>query len=334
VIIDTTTPLGWQQHQANLAFARDYQPSASVGARRRKRVLVTGFGRFRDHLVNASGLVVSELVSGFEYPYTSPPDDGEIDPPEAQTAVAVGTTALDGVGEVDVCAMVLPVFWDLAAVLVLAEIAAFEPDFVVMNGIRSSRQPLWLELGAVNRAGRMADGSKHLRPIDEGAPLVPLASARDAARGNLASWRALRKVARTEIARRPELQPLMPGAQLAGFPRAANTYLCNNTAYVVGYLLDHPGETVRLLEASRLHERRAEGLDLRLDADLSRVPRLFIHWPGAIDEDLAPAGADVLRAIVGAQLAALEHGERPSRGHNAMADVGGGETTLLPAFSP
>src|SRR5687768_9921343 len=205
MIVDATTPLGWQQHQANLAFARDYQPSARVGARRRKRVLVTGFGRFRDNLVNASGLVVTKLLPGLAYPYTAPPDDAAVDPPETQTAVGVGTVTLDGVGEVDLCAMVLPVFWDLAAVLVLTEIAAFEPDFIVMNGIRSSRQPLWLELGAVNRAGRLEDGSTHLRPIDEGAPLVPLAAPRELARGNLASWRALRRAARTEIARNPAL---------------------------------------------------------------------------------------------------------------------------------
>jgi pyrrolidone-carboxylate peptidase len=329
VIVDTTTPLGWQQHQANLAFARDYQPCASVGSRRRKRVLVTGFGRFRDNPVNASGLCVSKLCPDLRYPYTAVPAAGEVDAPEAQTAAALGTISLDGIGEVDVCGMVLPVFWDLAAVLVLTEIAAFEPDLVIMNGIRSPRQPLWLELGAINRAARMEDGSTVLRPIDDGVPLVPMASARELTRGNLASWRALRRAARTAIALRPALGEVMPGAQLAGFPRATNTYLCNNVAYVVGYLLDHPGETVRLLEASRLHDRGCEGLDLSLDADLSRVPRLFVHWPGAIDEGLAPAGAAVLKAMIAAQL--HEGVDAPIRGTNALAEVGVAEAFAAPA---
>src|SRR5699024_9149414 len=114
----------------------------------RPRVLVTGFGRFMSIENNATGRIVSALVPDVSYPETHAPATGELDPPEPQLSVAVSTLDLADIGTVDVCAMILPVYWDLAAILIAKETEAFQPSFVMMNGVAGPRQPLWIELGA------------------------------------------------------------------------------------------------------------------------------------------------------------------------------------------
>ena len=331
VKVDTSSELAWAQYRENLRFAATYQTTCQVGeAWWRPRVLVTGFGRFQSQRVNATGMVVSELLDGLDYPLTEPPPAGQIDPPAPQTAVAVGTIVLDGIGEVDVCAMVLPVFWDLASVLVLKEIDAFLPDVVIMNGVAGSRQPLWLELGAVNRATALEDGSGILQPIEEGAPLIPTAGDEDYARGNLASWPSLRHATEQAIATLSEsprqdgtpLGDIVDGVRFAGYPRASNTYLCNNTTYTVGYLMDHGGERLDLLQASEPREGEPSSVPVELEWDHSSVPRWFVHWPSDLKDAHVAAGAQILRAMMTAQLEGLWDVEaQPSRGDNALADL-------------
>jgi pyrrolidone-carboxylate peptidase len=335
VVVDTEDDLAWAQYQANLEFAQAYEAGCRIEeGSDRPRVLVTGFGRFQSNKINATGLMVSELLDGLEYPMTNPPAAGEIDPPGPQLAVAMETLTLDGVGEVDVCAMVLPVFWDLASVLALKEVAAFEPDFVMMNGVAGAEQPLWLELGAVNRAVRLSDGSDILMPIEDGAPLVAEAPPDEMARASLASWSALDAAAELAIDEHAEdrageirFGDVLSGALFAGYPRDSNTYLCNNTTYVVGYVLDHPGESVRLLEASHVRDGSEGGLDVELETDLADVPRLFVHWPSSLAEGLEASGAEVMRTLIAAQVAASLGGDEPTRGDNSIAElVPAGET--------
>jgi pyrrolidone-carboxylate peptidase len=329
VTVDTRTELAWAQHQENLRFAEDYVPRC-LPATDRPRVLVTGFGRFKSNRQNASGLVVSELSSELSYPLTDPPPAGAIDPPGPQTAVARDVLELARSGQIELCAMVLPVFWDLAAVLVLAEIEAFEPDFVVMNGIRSARQRLWFELGAVNEAQATEDGSNVLEPIEDGGPLLLEAPEEEHARAQLLSWQSVRSATEDAITLLAALEDergvafgeAMPGVSFAGYPRSSNTYLCNNLTYVVGYLMDHPGEAVELMRASHPVEGAAAGIAVELPGYHAQVPRLFVHWPRDLRDDHLAAGAEVLSALVDAQIHALVNGgELPTRGDNAFADI-------------
>jgi hypothetical protein len=337
VVVDTAGELAWRQYRENLAFAKSYRPRCERTAGR-PGVLVTGFGRFRDKETNASGQAVAELSGSLAYPFTKPPPRGAIDPPGPQTAVALDTLPLDDGSEIDLCAMVLPVFWDLAAILVLKEAAVFAPDVVVMNGVGGKSQPVWLELGATNRAMRALDGSEILQPIEEGAPLVPQAAPDETLRGNLASWQAVRAAAVTAIEAHAnvtkDVQSNVPlgkviyapeGAEptlLAGYPRRSNTYLCNNTTYVVSWAMDHPGVKLRLLEASDAHGEGPQGVDIALARDFSKAPRWFVHWPSTLAGDQLGAAAEVLRAMIEAQLAALASGEEPpTRGDNSMAEV-------------
>jgi len=314
VRIDTSSHEARRQYDANVAFASQYVARLAplVRGSTRPRVLVTGFGRFKGIAQNATGRIVSRLV-GMPYPETAPPRAGEIDPPEPQIAVGVATMQVPDVAAIDVCAIALPVHWDLAAILVAREIDALRPSLVLMNGVAGPRQALWLELGATNRAAVQLDGSNRLRP--HGAPdepLVPILDG-DAALPSLLSWRAVEHAAREAIARHACLADVLPGVLRAGFPRASNTYLCNNLAYVTGWLMRHPGREVALLEASE------RAVKVRIDADLRTVPRAFVHWPSELSPAHDDAAADVMRALISAQVTASARGDDPTPGDNRHA---------------
>jgi hypothetical protein len=331
VIVDTRSELAWRQYVANVRFAEGYvprcaPPAPGAGGARRPRVLLTGFGRFLENRENATGRIVSRLVPDLVYPLTDPPPAGEIDDPAAQVAVALSTVELAGAGEVDVCAMVLPVFWDLASYLVLQEAQAFQPDLVLMNGIAGATQPIWMELGGTNAAVALPDGSGILLPIASGTPLIAGLPEEEQARGLLMSWDEVRASAEARIASLSgELDQdgvafgdLLGGVRFAGYPRSSNTYLCNNTTFVVSWAMDHPGESFRLLEPSDPREGGPTGLDVVLEADLRDVPRDFVHWPSALRGAHLDRAADVMATIVDAQLGAEA---LPTRGDPARADV-------------
>ncbi len=342
VKVDTATELAWQQYLANLEFAKRYTARCDAPAGADRRVLITGFGRFQSNAYNATGGMVSELLEELDYPETSAPPAGAVDEPAPQTAVAQGIIELPGAGKVAVCAMVLPVFWDLAPVLVAREMAAFRPELVLMNGIAGWRQEIWLELGAVNQAKRLEDGSNNLSPAEDPAPLLPDAPASEYARPNLASWRSVRGALTEALALHGDvtrdgvrLRDVVQGALFAGYPRSSNTYLCNNTTYTVGYVMDHFDTPVRLMEASHVWDADVDaGIDLTLEVDLSAVPRLFMHWPSDLRREHLVAGTALLRAAVDAQL--MQVGERtlselPTRGDNEMADLQPTESLAPPA---
>lgn len=328
VTVQTDSEQAWAQYLANLRFAESYQPVCVGADDQAARVLVAGFGRFLSNSVNASGQLVAELLDELDYPLTSSPEPGAVDDPAPQTRAALGELELPGAGSVQVCAMVLPVYWDLAAILVLAEAAAFQPDLVIMNGIAGPAQPLWLELGSVNRAMGVPDGSGVLEPL-ESAPLVPSATEEDYERGLLLSWWRVRAAAEAALDERAgdlegerSLVDVLGGVRFAGFPRRSNTYLCNNTTYTVGYAMDHPGEVLRLLVPSTPRDGFPDGLDVSLAHDLSAVPRVFVHWPSELQGAHLHSAAQVLAAMIDGQITALQSGDDlPVRGHNELADL-------------
>lgn len=327
VVVKTETPEEWAQYQANLQFALDYKPRCAPKGDR-PRVLVSGYGRFMSNRTNATGQIVSRLVPAAAYPHTDPPAPGAVDAPGPQTSVAVGTLDLPRSGQVDVCAMILPVYWDLAAILVLKEIQAFGPDLVLMTGIAGATQPIWLELGSVNRAMGARDGSDLLAPV-EGSPLIPQASKADLLRGLRMSWKGVKAAAEGAIEAEGAVvdeqgvsfASTLTGAKFAGFPRSGNTYLCNNVAYTVNYLMGYPNRAVRLMKASKPRAGSPNGISLKLTHDHRATPRDFIHWPSSLDGANLDAAARVLSAIIDAQLAESDGGEAPSVGTNDLAEV-------------
>ncbi|HQY61334.1 MAG: hypothetical protein IPF92_27125 [Myxococcales bacterium] len=336
VKVDTRTPEGRAQYDANVAFANAYVARCKLPATGKKRAIVTGFGRFMGIANNATGRMAAGLLPGMEYPETSQPPPGAVDPPGPQLSVAAGAVTLPRSGDVELCVMVLPVYWDLAAILLAKEIEAFGPDLVLMNGVAGARQDLWLELGAVNKAAALDDGSDQLRPATSAgassAPILESATSADQARANLLSWSAVEsaaRAARDEAAQRSDASgafgDVLRGVKRAGFPRGSNTYLCNNITYITGYLMDYPGRTVQLLRSNTRVSGKPSYVKTRISRDTRKTPRVFAHWPSELATRHTGAGRDVMRALLDAQLST---NEAPTRGRNtdAAPDLAGGGT--------
>jgi pyrrolidone-carboxylate peptidase len=328
VRVDTRTPAARRQYDANVAFATSYRPTCAKTNSGRPRVLVTGFGRFMSINDNATGRIISKLVPGAVYPDTKSPAAGEVDPPGPQLNVVSTTLDLPQSGLVDVCSMILPVYWDLASILIAKEMESFQPSFVMMNGVAGERQPIWIELGATNRADALDDGSNQLRPaVAPSASFAKLVDGGEDARPNLLSWRAVEGAARVRIEKHAEdvdqntrFGDVLQGVKLAGFPRSSNTYLCNNVTYVTGYLMGHPLSTVRLLRASPALRNQVNEVKVQMRTDFRNTPRVFVHWPSEMATKHHAAGADVMGSILDAQLVALSRGDRPTLGDNKIAD--------------
>lgn len=328
VVVDNRSPLAKAQYRANVAFANDYRARCARSGSGR-RVLVTGFGRFMHIQDNATGRIVSHVVD-MEYPLTNLPEPNAVDSPEPQTKVGQRAVRLEKSGDVQICAMVLPVYWDLASILIAKEIETFEPDLVIMNGVAGSRQELYIELGSVNRAMRSADGSNVLEPYaPEGREPVIIQGA-SALRGLRLSWDTVQSAAARSIERRAavadgdtKLGDVLLGAKLAGYPRGGNTYLCNNVTYVTNYLMDRPGRPVTLLKALDRRGPEDDYIRIGISHDMRKTPRVFMHWPSDIvgHRALIPEAAGVLEDVIDAQLHALAtQSEVPSLGNNERAD--------------
>jgi pyrrolidone-carboxylate peptidase len=328
VKVDTRTPAARRQYDANVAFATGYRTTCAKTSSGRPRVMVTGFGRFMSINDNATGRIISKLVPGSVYPQTQSPAPGIVDPPGPQLNVVSATIDLPQSGLVDVCAMILPVYWDLASILIAKEMEAFQPSFVMMNGVAGGRQPIWIELGATNRADALDDGSNQLRPaVAPNASFAKIIDVGEDARPNLLSWRAVEAAARVRIESHANdvdqdtrFSDLLPGVKIAGFPRSSNTYLCNNVTYVASYLMSHPQSTVRLLKASPALRNQVNEVKIQMRTDFRNTPRVFVHWPSEMATKHHAAGADVMGAILDAQLIALARGDRPTPGDNKLAD--------------
>lgn len=328
VTMAADSQLARAQFDADLAFVRSYKPRCQGGGS--KRVLVTGFGRFGSHVENASGRIVSLLAPSVGYPVSAPPAADEVSRIEDETRAGVEVVRLPKSGDVSVCAMVLPVRWDASAALILKEIAAFSPQLVVMTGIYQKAHPLYIELGARNQVlalGAMeeTDGSQVSRPAEREAPVVESAPAAEFTRGNLLSWRTVREAAVEAAIERggdkdgdTRFDDRMPGARLAPV-RRANTYVCNNTTYAVGYVMDHPGAPVSLMRAAAPKPDMPNEFVMQLGQDNSQVPRVFLHWPTTLKGAHLASATHVLRAVLDAQLASMES-DPPTRGHNGLAD--------------
>lgn len=330
VNVDTNAQTARSQYDANVAFATSYTPRCtSTVASSRPRVLLTGFGRFMNITNNATGRIVSRLVPSVHYPETQAPAPGALDPPGPQLSVSSTTVNWPEVGEVDVCAMILPVYWDLAAILIAKEAEAFLPTFVMMNGVAGGRQPLWIELGATNYASYNFDGSNRLRPaMEPGASytkIVESAPSSEDDLGNLLSWHAVEAAAQHAVDRHADeldggesFASVLQGAVLAGFPRPSNTYLCNNVTYAVNWLMDHPNSEIALLRASTIVKGSRNVVYVKLTSNLRHVPRVFVHWPSELADKHHEAAADVMKSMIVAQLWAAIN-DPPTLGDNALA---------------
>lgn len=294
------------QH-AQLAAERAWLETLALPPRPqgRRRVLLTGFARFGPHDRNASGELVAALLPELEVPRYPAPRPDAIFSPELQYVAETGRVIWDD-AEVVLAVLILPVLWDLAAAVALRAVEKFDPELVVMSGVASPRQPLWIELGASNQTHPRRDASAHLQPIPDARVL----SGGPSALAHRAAFPSLLEVGRSQLRAEPDLVEVMPSVELTGFPRPGNAYICNATAYAVAHALGHPGRALTLLEGSA--DQR--GATLHLRRDRAHVPHFFLHWPSDLSGPRLASAARVLRAIVSAQLRANDEAQPPIPG--------------------
>ena len=254
-----------------------------------RRVLVTGFGPFPPHETNASAAIVAALI-GAPLRAMPPPDPTDVvDPsPHLQRFVRSMTFAS---GEVEVHALVLPVAWDLAALLTLRHLAVIRPVVVVMNGIGHAQQPIGVERAATGLSSGRPDalGMRHEQELHGKGLLVdedvggrrPLSLARESivARARAALERSSLRARSIELAA----------------ARDDNAFICNQLAYLV----DRASKRGRELLALRTDHAR--GVTASVEHPVLG-PLGFVHWPSSLAGDDIFAAADVLRAIVDAAL--------------------------------
>lgn len=329
MLLDTRAELAQRQYQAGLAFLRAYTPrSASHAESKCPRVLLTGFTRFGNNLDNPTGRIVEQL-SGATYPTSSVPQPNEIDDPAALTSVATRQIVVTGIGEVTLCGMILPVQWDIAPVLVAKEIEAFKPDLVLMNGVAAGRVgiPLRLELGSANCAVAKVDGSAITQPAGPYAdttwgPAISLLENGPAVAPGRLSWDAVQRGVERELDRLARagdpLTQTITGVVRGMFPSRWLTYLCNNLAYTINYLMDNPDVVLRLYQSSAAVGSAVNGVEVGLTADFRDVPRTFVHWPDVPAGEYKSA-ARVALAIIEAQLVAYAMHDSAAYGRASMA---------------
>lgn len=299
--VGTETPAALAQYDLNLKFIKAYESRCTVIDAALPRVLVTGYGRFQGIENNLTGRLVAKMV-GATYPTLPAMASAPFDP-GALTVVRTQVLDLDGV-RANVCGMVLPVFWDVAPLMVETESAAFKPDVILMNGVGPARTPLRIELGSANDAIPSLDGSDSLAPWDKSStgktqavvrsePVgMGLASRLPFAQVRAAAEKALASAGANDM----DLPDSIRGVRFAAFPSNYLTYLCNNVVFVTNYLATHPGKRVTLLQSSTRRTSRvvtARGGDATL-------ARAFVHWPSLSSDSELAAAHSILRAMLGA----------------------------------
>ncbi len=294
-------------------------------------MLITAFGPYDDVRENASSEILARIVPGAVAPSVERCPPGGVDRPEDRTAAATATVNFPGIGRTDVCGVILPSHWDLPAVIALAEIEAFNPEFVVMTGVSKRAREVLLELGAVNQGSSTADDTPagfRLYPVWQHSPVIEGTATVQNAHGLLLSWGPVRTAVEEAIRSNAGViegtvafGDFVRGVWFGQYPRAYNQYLCNALAAVVDQAMNHPGQRFTLgrcpsaMEGAYPEERITVGLR----RDLKTVPRVFFHWPSVLRGRHLDAGAAVLRAMVTAQLRALRDGTPlPTVGHPAM----------------
>lgn len=320
ILLDTRTRESKAQYRENLSFVTGYTPQCAVLDATLPRVLVAGYGRFQGIEENLTGLMVASLVGGV---YPRPVINvGKPIPPAAVAMVRTAIVNLSG-QRVNLCGLVLPVYWDLAPLIVEKESIRFTPQVVLLNGVAGSGDPVRFELGSANQALPLLDGSDLLAPrkrvfSDVLQPIVrtlptsatepsrfPYVQARQAVEDELA------KISNEDSG---AFDRLVAGVGYAPYPSEYLTYLCNNVVYVTNYLASHPGVSVRLMESSS----STSGVSVLARGGDAQLVRTFVHWPHLEGVSDVAKATRLMRALLAA---AVKHRGSAVSGESVRADL-------------
>lgn len=194
------------------------------------RVLLTGFGLFKNVSFNISGVLADNFIH--QPPYQL---EGKI--LESHFGAKSQTQVLEVAGQmIEVCSLVLDVSWDLSAALTIKYAESFRPDFILMMGRGDSPYTAIFENGALNLTHSLGGfgpngeylGDKNL-PISK--KILPETLSPPGEVSFTWNPQEIEKDLNDKIASISKRLSIM-------FPenaRSTNRYICNNISYLVQY---------------------------------------------------------------------------------------------------
>ncbi len=253
-----------------------------------KRVMITGFGLFQSASYNISGAVVDAMsnkdfwpdnVSNIKNSQLKTDFNKVLDPgssAKGENGVHLVNRSLMVEGQAyEVCFMVLDVFWDLAAAIILTESNNFDPEMIIMSG-RGGGAAAVLEGGAINNAsaygGFGSDGVQSLINIPKVAQsyVLPKENFSIETLDKFNSEVALVQIPMTwdNKTLAASMQEAAPAFQIMYqvSARPSNNYICNNVSLV-------------LLQASKGREVSLAGDKLILSTKARPKAIGFFHYP-------------------------------------------------------
>jgi pyrrolidone-carboxylate peptidase len=238
------------------------------------RVIVTGFGPFSGADYNISGQIVRQI---FECSSSRPSDpcgttlsSSRLNPDDFG-GKALQRRLVIADSEVDVCLIELAVQWDVAAAIIFEEAQRFKPAVIVMTGLGANDQ-LRFETQAVNRTQTSLSGYEENgsfsgelnRPVSSAVvPEDDIDQIRDLtwSTQDISTDRLIGEIATGELGARSVVE---------GLASTSNTYICNNTSYVLAATSTAEPGTVSLF-----------GGNLTIQRLKSRPKIGFLHYPDA-----------------------------------------------------
>jgi pyrrolidone-carboxylate peptidase len=250
------------------ALVESFRPRIGAGA---PRVVLTGFGSFPGVSRNATAEMIHAIAASANITMARP----SFRAPELETGR--GRITLSSGREIDLSLMVLPVLWDGAAALVAKEARATRASLVIMSGIAGKLSAITIERFATT-ARRTLKDAFGVRPVRNRGASSACGTAFDTECALAAAREAIAKEA-----------ILATANVVCRELDATNSYVCNATAHVTARLASRGARVLRSAGAP-------EGIAIaRL-----RAAHGFVHWPGELRSEQAPACGNVLLAMVSA----------------------------------
>ncbi|MBQ49826.1 MAG: hypothetical protein CMP10_20765 [Zetaproteobacteria bacterium] len=215
-----------------------------------KRVILTGFGLFTGVSYNISGMAIEAMSKQQYWPDVIDEIDyqerlsqlsnnklihielGALRTKDRGGRIAQRTLSIQG-NQYEVCFINLDVIWDLAAAIIMEEAERFQPDMIIMTG--RGNQNLIFEGGALNQVNTLHGFDNYGNPVHQNTPAVNttvLPPESPGVQNHIKmNWDGINlNNINKDIFTAMKLQSLTPDKG-----RKENTYICNNTAYVVGH---------------------------------------------------------------------------------------------------
>lgn len=249
---------------ANVEAYRAKAAAAHCAKKGERRIIITGFGLFSGADYNISGVVASSLAKEDFWP-----DEADLEQDKSTAGgVSLGslqsgdsgaravqrtlTFRADGgktVRTYEICFMLLDVLWDEASAEIIAEAERFQPQLIIMSG-RGGDDHAIFEGGAINKTynlsgyGASGDPDTINKPVKgyllpENLTNLPQEELQTISAEIAQSYVVPDEIKMTwnnvamRAAAMPEIAKIGFDVKAEPKARSTNSYICNNTSYIV-----------------------------------------------------------------------------------------------------